>query len=245
MGGGAASRQRAGVRREVRHAHDGSRPRAPVGARSGHFTTTGNNEIYRDGTPDHTKGDSRAWRKRHSNANEPSSIHERVVCHRAAREIGCRGVQGVRRPPHVRTHRIRSPLGEVATVFVHDDGELHNKPAHAVPLASARQHPESQKGNQAHDQTGHSPERAVDCQCNFRSRTREAGCGVWWCAMAALGIKCTWFIIVLSRDRAPRSAQGWCLGPPLQASAVHVRSRLCFRFFGVAPLKKGEKGGFV
>ena len=28
-----------------------------------------------------------------------------------------------------------------------DDGELRNKPAHAVPLASARQHPENQKEN--------------------------------------------------------------------------------------------------
>ena len=40
------------------------------------------------------------------------------------------------------------------------DGELHNKPAHAVPLASARQHPENQKENQA----GHSSERAVEGQ---------------------------------------------------------------------------------
>jgi hypothetical protein len=32
------------------------------------------------------------------------------------------------------------------------------KPVHAVPLASARQHPENQKENQA----GHSPERAVE-----------------------------------------------------------------------------------
>ena len=39
-----------------------------------------------------------------------------------------------------------------------DDDELPNKPAHAVPLASARQHPENQKGNQA----GRSPERAVE-----------------------------------------------------------------------------------
>ena len=29
-----------------------------------------------------------------------------------------------------------------------DDGELHLKPAHAVPLASARQHPENPKGKQ-------------------------------------------------------------------------------------------------
>ena len=34
------------------------------------------------------------------------------------------------------------------------------KPAHPVPLASARQHPENQKENQA----GHSPERAVEGQ---------------------------------------------------------------------------------
>ena len=32
------------------------------------------------------------------------------------------------------------------------------KPAHAVPLASARQHPENQKENQA----GHSSERTVE-----------------------------------------------------------------------------------
>ena len=35
-----------------------------------------------------------------------------------------------------------------------DDGELHDKPAHAVPLASASQRPENQKENQA----GHSSE---------------------------------------------------------------------------------------
>ena len=34
------------------------------------------------------------------------------------------------------------------------------KPAHAVPLASARKHPENQKENQA----GHSSERAVEGQ---------------------------------------------------------------------------------
>ena len=39
-----------------------------------------------------------------------------------------------------------------------DDGELYNKPAHAVPLASARQHPEIQKENQA----GHSSGRVVE-----------------------------------------------------------------------------------
>ena len=40
-----------------------------------------------------------------------------------------------------------------------DDGELQFlRPAHAVPLASARQRPENQKENRA----GHSPERAVD-----------------------------------------------------------------------------------
>ena len=39
-------------------------------------------------------------------------------------------------------------------------GGLKNKPAHAVPLASARQHPENQKENQA----GHSPERTVEGQ---------------------------------------------------------------------------------
>ena len=39
------------------------------------------------------------------------------------------------------------------------DPVLHNKKtAHAVPLASARQHPENQKENQA----GHSPERTVE-----------------------------------------------------------------------------------
>ena len=37
---------------------------------------------------------------------------------------------------------------------------MNQKPAHAVPLASARQHPENQKENQA----GHSPERAVEGQ---------------------------------------------------------------------------------
>ena len=42
-----------------------------------------------------------------------------------------------------------------------EEGELHGKKnAHAVPLASARQHPENQKENQA----GHSPERAVEGQ---------------------------------------------------------------------------------
>ena len=41
-----------------------------------------------------------------------------------------------------------------------DDDALHEKNAHAVPLASARQHPENQKENQA----GHSPERAVEGQ---------------------------------------------------------------------------------
>ena len=40
-------------------------------------------------------------------------------------------------------------------------GVLHYKtPAHAVPLASARQHPENQKKNQA----GNSPERTVEGQ---------------------------------------------------------------------------------
>ena len=38
-----------------------------------------------------------------------------------------------------------------------DDRELHNKSAHAVPLANARQYLEKQKENQA----GHSSERAV------------------------------------------------------------------------------------
>ena len=41
-----------------------------------------------------------------------------------------------------------------------DDDELHNKFPHAVPLASARQHPENRKKNQA----GHSSERAVEGQ---------------------------------------------------------------------------------
>ena len=41
-----------------------------------------------------------------------------------------------------------------------DDGGFHNKPAHAVPLASARQRPENKKGNRA----GHLPERAVEGQ---------------------------------------------------------------------------------
>ena len=41
-----------------------------------------------------------------------------------------------------------------------DNDELHDKPAHAVPLASAHQHPENQKEHQA----GHSPERAVEGQ---------------------------------------------------------------------------------
>ena len=48
-----------------------------------------------------------------------------------------------------------------------EEEEFHNKPADAVPLASARQHPENQEENQA----GHSPERAVedqydDCELN-------------------------------------------------------------------------------
>ena len=41
-----------------------------------------------------------------------------------------------------------------------EEEELHNKPAYAVPLASARQHPENQKENQA----GHSSERTVKGQ---------------------------------------------------------------------------------
>jgi hypothetical protein len=41
-----------------------------------------------------------------------------------------------------------------------DDDELHNKPAHAVPLASAHQRPQNQK----EDHAGHSSERAVEGQ---------------------------------------------------------------------------------
>ena len=40
------------------------------------------------------------------------------------------------------------------------------KNAHAVPLASARQHPENQKENQA----GHSPERTVEGRSYFSIR---------------------------------------------------------------------------
>ena len=50
------------------------------------------------------------------------------------------------------------------------DGELHNKPAHAVPLAlaSARQHPENQKKNKA----GHSPERVMEGHEEGQSQTQ-------------------------------------------------------------------------
>ena len=55
------------------------------------------------------------------------------------------------------SHRVlpRAPTLPLPTAN-DDDGELLNrKPAHVVPLASARQHPENQKESQA----GHSPER--------------------------------------------------------------------------------------
>ena len=41
---------------------------------------------------------------------------------------------------------------------------MYNKPAHAVPLASASQHPENQKENRA----GHSSERTVEGHQVFR-----------------------------------------------------------------------------
>ena len=42
-------------------------------------------------------------------------------------------------------------------------GELHNKPAHAVHLASSHQRPENHKENQA----GNSPEHAVEGRCRI------------------------------------------------------------------------------
>ena len=75
-------------------------------------------------------------------------------------------------------------------------------------------------------------------------------CDVSWFAMRpepnqknstilALGIERTPSIIIafaFERPRAPKCAK---LG--LGASAVHVRSRLCSRFFGVGPTKKAKK----
>ena len=45
---------------------------------------------------------------------------------------------------------------------------------------------------------------------------------------------------IFARSRTPK-----CAKLVLGASAVHVRSRLCSRFFGVGPPKKREKGDFV
>ena len=50
-------------------------------------------------------------------------------------------------------------------------------PAHAVPLASARQHPENQKENQA----GHSSERTVEGHY-----IPGVVCGVFWCVVSLL-----------------------------------------------------------
>ena len=55
-----------------------------------------------------------------------------------------------------------------------DDGELHDKPAHAMPLTSARQHPETQTENQA----GHSSERAVEGSQSTRC-WRGLATGYW------------------------------------------------------------------
>ena len=48
------------------------------------------------------------------------------------------------------------------------------KPAHAVPLASARQHPENRKENQ----TGHSSERAVEgpLECGMALGSQPGSC---------------------------------------------------------------------
>ena len=55
-----------------------------------------------------------------------------------------------------------------------DDDELYNnKPARAVPLASARQHPETQKENQA----GHSSERVVGGQGGLALGSQPGGRG--------------------------------------------------------------------
>ena len=54
------------------------------------------------------------------------------------------------------------PVGINSNKPARDDNELHQKNAHAVPLASARQHPENQKENQV----GHSSERTVEGQTN-------------------------------------------------------------------------------
>ena len=50
--------------------------------------------------------------------------------------------------------------------------EIRNKPAHAVPLASARQQPENQKENQP----GHSSERAVEGEGGGVPWVQSPGC---------------------------------------------------------------------
>jgi hypothetical protein len=45
------------------------------------------------------------------------------------------------------THNAACP--GVSDFFCVDDGEFHDKPARAVPLESARQHPDNQKENRA------------------------------------------------------------------------------------------------
>ena len=76
-------------------------------------------------------------------------------------------------------------VGVVHQALAAPDDELHNKPAHAVPLASARQHLESQKENRA----GHSPERAMEGQAltaphKPQGLLRFTGCEIGGCGVA-------------------------------------------------------------
>ena len=59
-------------------------------------------------------------------------------------------------------HKLSYGDTKVLLAGVYSDEELYDKPAHAVPLASARQRPATQKKNQA----DHSSERAVEGQLN-------------------------------------------------------------------------------
>ena len=83
-----------------------------------------------------------------------------------------------------------APGSGLSTKTPHDDDdELHNKPAHAVPLASARQRPENQKENQV----GHSPERAVEGQaktCQNAAARRQQGGVSLFRGLASTAVTC-------------------------------------------------------